>query len=279
MRETDEQQQYDSDRIECYSHMCMYVCMCIAIICHRTASADFQHKKHALQTLLSEIREDVDRLNDQRKKLGEEGRDTITIRLASENTHRLKQATELLQELRKQQDKDEKRGKGSKRKLSEKELAERREMVILIGNQLQQLVRDNQRSKALENPEDAAMQDRVERRKAEQEARTREKREERRRARKAGRKGADAAIDEDDFKEVGPRSEQEQAFEQQVQQNREQQDKMLEEISGVLTDLHELAVTANKQLAVQSAMIDEIDKQMDKSVHIHTHTQRERESL
>ena len=39
---------------------------------------DFQRKKHELNTLLVDIRTDVERLNEMRKKLGEDGRDNVS---------------------------------------------------------------------------------------------------------------------------------------------------------------------------------------------------------
>ena len=69
-----------------------------------------------------------------------------------------------------------------------------------------------------------------------------------------------------EFKDVGPKSEQEQAFEAQVAINREAQDKILEEISRGLSDLHELATEANKSLVIQAAMLTQVDEKMDNTI-------------
>jgi hypothetical protein len=72
--------------------------------------------------------QDVERLTELRKKLGEDGRDNLTISLQSENQERLKTATEMHAQLKSIQAKDEK-----KKKKSEKDVADRREMVELLG--------------------------------------------------------------------------------------------------------------------------------------------------
>jgi len=133
---------------------------------------DFQKKKHQINTLLGEIRTDVDRLTGMRKELGADGRDNLTIRLCSENNARLTQATQLFTELNKIHAKDEK-----KKKIQPKDLADRRNMIILIGKDIQSLTNDNSRSKVVEDEEEAAMRARVEGKKAEKDEQTRQRRE------------------------------------------------------------------------------------------------------
>jgi len=225
---------------------------------------DFQRKKHELNSLLDELRTDVDRLTEMRKKLGEDGRDNLTIRLQSENHERLKQSTELFAELKKQQARDEKKG-SKKKKLSDKDMADRRHMVELLGEEILRLTRANSRINVPQSDEEVAMQQRVATRKAEAERRMQERREARKKKGRKARGGND--IDEDEFKDIGPKSEQEQAFEAQVQINREEQDKILEEISKGLDELKELASEANKQLVVQGAMLQQVDEQMDSTIN------------
>jgi hypothetical protein len=202
-------------------------------------------------------------LTELRKKLGEDGRDNLTIRLQSENHERLKRATEQFAALKAQQARDERKG-SKKKKLSEKDLADRRHMVELLGEEILRLTRANSKINVVQSDEEVAMQSRVQARKAENERRAQERREARK---KKGRKGKDAAIDEDEFKDIGPKSAQEQAFEAQVQVNREEQDKILIEISKGLDELKELATEANKQLVVQGAMLQQVDEQMDSTIN------------
>lgn len=226
---------------------------------------DFQRKKHELNSLLKDIRVDVDRLNEMRKHLGSDGRDPNSIRLSSENNDRLRRATELFTQLKQIQQKDEKK-KSGKKKVSEKELADRREMVMLIGQEIVNLTNENARNKIQESDEEAAMRSRVEQRRREQEERTRARREAAKDRRKR-RNQREKDIDEDDFKDIGPKSEQEQAFEAQVQINQEEQDKILAVISRGLDDLKDLANEANKQLTVQAAMLEQVDQKMDTTIH------------
>jgi len=220
---------------------------------------DFQRKKHELNTLLDEIRTDVDRLTELRKKVGEDGRDNLTIRLQSENHERLKRATDCFQQLKSVQAKSEKK---KSKKLSEKDLADRRHMVELLGEEILRLTRSNSKVNVPQSEEEVAMQSRVTARKAEAERRAQERRE----ARKKKRGKKDNEVDEAEFKDVGPKSEQEQAFEAQVQINQEEQNKILEEISKGLDDLKELANEANKQLVLQGAMLQQVDEKMDQTI-------------
>ena len=220
---------------------------------------DFQRKKHALNLLLTDIRTDVERLNEIRKKLGKDERDTTTIRLQSDNSDRLRQALELFNEVKRQLEKDA--AKTGRKKLDEKELADRRHLVILIGEDIKDLTQSNARVRVPLNEDEEAMQARITRRQAkDQEAK--ERRERSRKSRRL-RKG-ESGIDEDDFASASPpMSEQEQAFEEKVALNMEAQDKMLAEISAGLDELKELATEAGKQLTIQKAMLDQVDDKMD----------------
>ena len=220
---------------------------------------DFQRKKHALNSLLSDIRHDVERLVELRKKLGSDERDTTTIRLQSDNSERLKEALEHFQELKKQLEKDAQRT--GRKKVDEKEMADRRHLVILLGEDIKDLTAQNARVRMPLNEDEEAMQARIARRQA-RDAEAKERREKSRKSRRL-RKG-ESGIDDDDFGQASaPQSEQEQAFEEKVAHNMADQDKMLAEISAGLDELKELAVEANKQLTIQKAMLDQVDDKMD----------------
>ena len=219
---------------------------------------DFQRKKHALNSLLSDIRQDVERLVELRKKLGSDERDTTTIRLQSDNSDRLKQALELFQELKKQLEKDAQ--KTGRKKVDDKEMADRRHLVILLGEDIKDLTAQNARVRMPLNEDDEAMQARIARRQA-RDVEAKERREKSRKSRRL-RKG-ESGIDDDDFATAQPVSEQEQAFEEKVAHNMAEQDQMLAEISAGLDELKELAVEANKQLTIQKAMLDQVDDKMD----------------
>jgi len=222
---------------------------------------DFQRKKHSLNTLLQDIRKDVERLNELRKKLGRDERDTTTIRLQSDNSDRLKLGLAQFNELKSQLDKDA--NKTGRKKLDPKELADRRHLVMLIGEDLKDLTNQNARVKMPITEDDEAMKARIDRRKAKDEE-ARERREKTRKSRRL--KKGESGIDDEDFNEAnhsGPGTEQEQAFEEKVAHNMIEQDKMLEEISKGLDELKELANEASKQLTIQKAMLDQVDEKMD----------------
>lgn len=192
-----------------------------------------------LSSLLGRVRGDVDRLNAMRKNLGEDGRDTMTIRLSSDNTRNLAEASQLFTQLKELLIKDQRKNK----KLSAEEIDNRARMVQVLGDEIKQLTLENQRVKVVTSEEDAAIQQRVEsRRKREEDARAR--REAARR--KRGKKGKGEAAEEEEWKDVAAKSEQEQMWETQVYDNMAQQDKILDEISKGLDDLRELAQQANK---------------------------------
>jgi len=220
---------------------------------------DFQRKKHGLNVMLQDIRADVDRLNELRKKLGREERDTQTIRLQSDNTIRLKEAIELFNDVKKQLDKDAART--GRKKLEEKELNDRRHLVILLGEDIKDLTNQNARVKAIAGENETELAIRVEKRR-QRETERREKRTEARKSRRHLRNDFDA----DELKEAQPYSEQEQAFEQKVAENMAEQDAMLQEIINGLDELKEIANEANKQLTVQKAMLEQVDDKIDSNI-------------
>ena len=220
---------------------------------------DFQRKKHALNTLLTDVRTDVERLNELRNKLGKDERDTTTIRLQSDNSDRLKEAYELFNELKQQLSKDA--DKTGRKKIDEKELADRRHLIILLGEDIKDLSTQNGRIRLPTGDDDEVVQQRIARRQA-KDMEARERRERSRKNRKL--KKGESGIDEEDFQSVaGPSNDMEMAFEEKVAVNMAEQDKMLLEISAGLDELKELATEASKQLTIQKAMLDQVDDKMD----------------
>ena len=220
---------------------------------------DFQRKKHALNTLLQDIRTDVERLAELRNRLGKDERDTTTIRLQSDNSDRLKEAYELFNELKKQLEKDAERT--GRKKIDDKELADRRHLIILLGEDIKDLSTQNSRIRLPTGDDEEVVQQRIARRQA-KDMEARERRERSRKSRKL--KKGESGIDEEDFQSVaGPGNEMEMAFEEKVAVNMAEQDKMLVEISAGLDELKELATEASKQLTIQKAMLDQVDDKMD----------------
>lgn len=63
--------------------------------------------------------------------------------------------------------------------------------------------------------------------------------------------------------DVHPVTQQEQVFEHTVQEKMQEQDIMLETINQGLTEVHELATNAGKQLTVQQGMLNMLDTKID----------------
>jgi hypothetical protein len=224
---------------------------------------DFQRKKHELNGLLQATRKSVDRLLELRKKLGRDERDTTTIRLQAENADSLKNALEKFNELRQILAKDE--AKKGKKRLSDKELADRRHLVILLGEEIKELSGQNSRVKLNSNEDEAAIAARRERMEK-KEKEKKERREKNRKGRKGGKRKGDDLVDEADLVEMVQVTEQEQIFEEKVAENMQAQDEILKAISEGLLELQDLALEANKHLKIEAAMLEQVDEKMDSAI-------------
>jgi hypothetical protein len=125
------------------------------------------------------------------------------------------------------------------------------------------LTRLNSKINIVLSEEEQAMSARVAQCKAETQRRVQERRDRKRHERKV--RGHD--LNEDDFKDVGPQSEQEQAFEAQVQLNREEQDKMLQHLIIGLDEVKALADAAHTNLVKQGAMLEQVDNRMESMIN------------
>jgi len=157
------------------------------------------------------------------------------------------------------------------KKLGEKKLSLRSEAIQLLGKEICELTEQNNRVKE-SGPktvdELSAAADRAAESKQQPGGRKgrsdRAARKERRDAKKG--KGGAMELDDSDFRDIKPASEQEQKFMDQVQANVKEQDEMLDEISKGLDELKELSIDMNKQLTIQNQMIGEVSDEMDKTI-------------
>lgn len=227
----------------------------------------FQQKKRALVLLLKKTRDECTRLTDFRRQLGEDSRDKEIIRLMSENSGRLKNASDMWQELKTILAEDMKNSKRVKA-LGEKEFSLRNRTIQLLGQEIMDLTQINSRvkdnSSAFVNE---LGRDEPEAPKVTLSASQDDKRQARseRAAKRRTKHGAIELTDEN-MREVGPSTVQEQKFMDQVTANQTEQNEMLEEIGKGLDELKELAIDMNKNLDLQSSMITEIDSEMDKTI-------------
>lgn len=229
----------------------------------------YQKKKRELNISLKKIREEVDRLQDFRRKLGAETRDANVIRLQNDNTKALKQANEEWQQLKTFLAEDQKNSKTVK-KLGEKELMDRHKTVQLLGQEICNLSNHNARVKDAgpSNADELSKANAAASSRSQTQRKERENRLNKRKERRGGGRVKNGAIelDDDDFRDATPASKQEQDFMDQTQANNAEQDEMLDEISKGLDELKELSLDMNKELTLQNQMIAEVGEEMEKTI-------------
>jgi len=229
---------------------------------------DYGRKKYELMDMIKDVREDIDRLNESRKA-SHDGRDVHTIRLQTDNNRKLRDAAAVFNELKGIHLKDEKKNpkRKGKKKIDDKDMADRRKYLLLVAEELKELMNQNGRTRAVLDDREEEIKNRVEKRKEdkrrmrEERSQSRKRERSRSRSRRTGETGA-ADDGDDDFKPVVV-DQQVQAFEEKVQQNIREQDEMLKEIGEGLDELKMLAQEANKQLVIQKEMLDQVENKIE----------------
>lgn len=224
----------------------------------------FGKKKHELNTLLKQIREDANKLTDLRRRNGDK-RDAETMRLINDNTKALGEAKTGWQQLKALLQEDVQKRAG---KLGEKELTDRQKHLQLFGEEIQKLSGVFVRVKgagptSIDEIPGARTTDKTQKRREEKQARK-----DKAQAKREGRNGGGfVELDEHAFEQnLSPISAQEQKFMDQVDANKANQDNMLDEISKGLDELKQMGLDINKQLKVQAAIIDEVEQEMDQTI-------------
>jgi len=213
---------------------------------------DFKRGTRRLTLLLADIRESVKRLNELRAN-APDSRDLTTIRICNDNSKELKKAGEIWKALRDVIAKEEK-----KRGVDLKTIADRKSLLTTFANEIKELsdknahVKPTKRSEADINFD--KKRDEREKRRRDREARKRKQREE------SGEKGSETEIGEDDIRPVQPATVEEQKFYDEVDQNKKEQDEILQEILKGVTELHEIAVGIGVGLDTGKELIKEVDK-------------------
>jgi len=228
----------------------------------------YSGKKRELNLLLKDLREEVDRLQMLREK-APDGRDAATIKLYAENSKKLKEATQMWNELKDQVIKDQKKGK-----MDEKDLADRKKMVTVFAEEIQSLVNKNAHVKAAKQSETTKQlenkrEERTRRRKEEK-----EKREAKRKARRAeaGEKGGKDdddkdIINEEDIRPMSPDDAQIQAFMKDVDDQKAEQDLMLDEVLKGMNELKQIAGDLNTGIKTGIALAGEAEVAMDNTIN------------
>jgi methyl-accepting chemotaxis protein len=227
----------------------------------------FQKKKRELNLELKKLREDSGKLNDLRRAKGDE-RDKNVIGLMADNNKTIQTAGEMWKELKQILQDDSKNEKMAK-KIGEKELSNRSRTIQLLGQEICDLTATNNRVKD-SGPKnvDELTQATNKTTEGKKDSGRKTDRQNRRKERRGGKPGKGGAmeLDDSDFRDVTPASQQEQKFMDQAQANVADQDEMLDEIAKGLDELKELSLDMNKTLNLQNTMINEVSDEMDKTI-------------
>jgi len=220
----------------------------------------FTRIKTQLNDILRPLSKEVDRLGELRSS-APEGRDRNTIALFAENSKNLQQAAILWQQLKTLIQKEE-----TKKGIDEKTISDRKKLVTILGTEIKDITnRNNHVSsstvRAHESKSLHIMRDRKEER-------------ERKRGRRQQGENRDESNKEKDNKsadieidgEVHPIqvSVEDQKFFDEVEDEKRNQDKMLDELIVGLTDLQDLAGTIRIDLVASNELIKEIDDEAEK---------------
>lgn len=203
----------------------------------------FKRAKHELHNLLVETRESVDHFIDLRKS-AEYERTLATIELHHTNSKKLKQASELWKKCKELLKKDEQR-------LDPSELAQRKEAVVALAEDIQNLTHMN----TMTRPDDQRPSASVETKNEVQRA-LEDKWEKRRQGRVANRRGGRTGggggggdgkdggftINDEDIRSQAPASDAEAQFMQLVEKSREEEDEILGLMITGMKDLDQIAV-------------------------------------
>lgn len=229
---------------------------------------DYGKKMLDLTKLLQEVRTEVDRLNELRAA-APDGRDVNTIRIANDNLKNLKKASDIWKEAKQVLLRD-----AARKKIDEKTVDDRKRKLTLVFDEIKELSNKNSSVRI----EKTAIEKDIDAKKAERERRRKEAKAKAKSRRRAKRDGTDGdggddgddkdAADADDIemRPVQQATAQEQAFFEEVAKNKEEQDKMLDDILKGVTELGDIANAIKTQIDIGSAMADELETKLDKTI-------------
>jgi methyl-accepting chemotaxis protein len=230
----------------------------------------FQKKKRELNITLKKLREDTAKLTELKRAKGDE-RDKNVIGLMADNNKTIHAAGEQWKELKQILQDDSKNEKMAK-KLGEKEISNRSRTIQLLGQEICDLTALNNRVKDSGPKNVEELTQATNKTDSKKDSGRKTDRQNRRKARggagKTGASGKGGAmeLDDSDFRDVAPASQQEQKFMDQVQANVDDQNEILDQIAKGVDELKELSLDMNKQLTLQNTMIGEVSDEMDKTI-------------
>jgi len=221
----------------------------------------FGQKSLEYNRLAKELREETSRLAEMRSRVPD-GRSKETIELASANDKKLKQCAKLWEDMKTQVIKDAK-----KKKVDEKELTRRKELVTAYADEIKQLSEGNLHTRAAPTSEnqkrlDSARQERLKQRQAKAEKRAKDRRS---KAEAKGEKYDENQIDADDIemKEQQPQSAQVQAFQEEAQDAIREQDELLDQVLHGMKELKDMAINIGVGLDTGAKLADELGTVVD----------------
>jgi len=221
----------------------------------------FGQKSIEYNRLAKELRDETQRLAEMRSRSAD-GRTKETIELASANDKKLKQCAKLWDDMKNQVIKDAK-----KKKIDEKELTRRKELVTVYADEIKQLSEGNLHTKAAPTSEnqkrlESARAERLKNRQTKQEKRAKDRRA---KAEAKGEKYDENAVDVDDLemKEMQPQSAQVQAFADEAQAAIVEQDELLDQVLHGMKELKDMAINIGVGLDTGAKLADELGTAVD----------------
>ncbi len=243
----------------------------------------FEGQYHVVSQLVASIKADADHLQELKKSKGQNYRDQTTISLRSQISTNSKKASELIGDLAKMAEKEEKKlQKILKKGKTLKKEDEKKQEEHLYHTQVIKVLRESLKLvDELVAPESAELRNfRTSRRTRELESKDGDESSNRdthdsgirrrsanrpRSARRRQKMGLDPLGDI--IEEVPEESDENvRAWMSAVEDNRKEQDAMLSKISDGLDDLKRMAEDMNSEFTKQKAMLDTLDQKMDDNI-------------
>lgn len=203
----------------------------------------FQKKQVELVNKMEELQNGLTQLAEKEKSSS--GRDQTVIALSHKNRKLINEVQNLFKELKDIHASDKK-----KRKKKDQSLMEERDRYIRTAEKSIQ---------KLQNAVNPGMDEKSDRYRSRTEQRRKEREDKNRKRKDRRKKGKDNADTELKIHEVGAR---EQAFLDEVNENREKEDAMLDEISKGLDELKNIGTDINKSLAYQNELLNQVDTKL-----------------
>jgi hypothetical protein len=237
----------------------------------------FTRAKTQLHDILRPLTKEVERLQELRSN-APDGRDKATIQLYTENANKLKEAGDIWKSLKEIIQKDE-----AKKKVDEKTITDRKKMVTILGKEIQDLSGKNAHIKPAKETETLkTLRGRAEekgrrRREDRNRGRAKKKKEEEeqdeadaaagiKKKKKKADEGPAVDIQDDDMRAMAPASPEEDKFFAMVEEAKQEQDAMLDEILKGMTELKDIAVTMNTEIKVTTELANQIGEKMDDTI-------------